>query len=131
MRKYVLAFLLCSPLFIGCQTLATSNKSTEYNDIVFSCGEETVVFQGSDIRSIMLKKDRVGIISIIIELDEDGTLRFADLTKRNVQKELTMSVSGRTIVSAKLLEPILDGKMRLSGYQEIEAEEVYKSLIKK
>jgi len=98
---------------------------------MFSCGEETVVFQGSDIRSIKLKQDRVGIISIIIELNEDGTLKFADLTKRNVQNELTMSVSGRTILSARLLEPILDGKMRLSGYQEREAEEIYKSLVKK
>jgi preprotein translocase subunit SecD len=50
-----------------------------------------------------------------LSLDDTATAAFADFTKANVGKQVELRIDGKTMLVAVLRDPILSGKVQVSG----------------
>ena len=57
----------------------------------------------------------IGAPIVNIELDPDSTTAFAAFTTENVGKTAALSVDGEVITAPLIREPILGGKLQISG----------------
>jgi SecD/SecF fusion protein len=62
---------------------------------------------------------------IEVNLTDEGTKKFARITKDNIGKDLAIVIDGKIIMAPKIQTPILDGKCQIQGsFTKAEAEEV-------
>ena len=59
-----------------------------------------------------------------LNLDESAAAAFADFTKANVGKQIELRVDGQTMLTAMLRDPILSGKVQVSGHSRAEFTDV-------
>ena len=57
----------------------------------------------------------IGTKVVTITLDKAGTERFAKLTKENLHKQLAIIYQNKLIMAPKIQEPILEGKIEITG----------------
>ena len=55
-----------------------------------------------------------------LSLDEAAATAFADFTKANVGKQIELRIDGKTMLTATLRDPILSGKVQVSGHSRSE-----------
>jgi preprotein translocase subunit SecD len=63
---------------------------------------------------------RSGVPIVLFRLTEPSSLRFADLTARNVGKPLAIRVDGRVLSKPVVRQPILGGSGQISGGLSVE-----------
>jgi preprotein translocase subunit SecD len=62
---------------------------------------------------------------IEVNLTEEGTKKFAQITKNNIGKEIAIVIDGKIIMAPKIQTPILDGRCQIhGGFTKAEAEEI-------
>lgn len=74
-----------------------------------------LAFGRSDIALLAQDFDDNGIPVLDIALEPDATKRLEAETLRLLDTDVTLSLGPTTLISARLVEPITEGKLRLSG----------------
>jgi preprotein translocase subunit SecD len=55
-----------------------------------------------------------------LNLDESASTAFADFTRANVGRQIELRIDGKTMLTAVLRDPILSGKVQVSGQNRAE-----------
>jgi preprotein translocase subunit SecD len=124
-------FLSLTVLLAGCETLAP--RTPVYSDLHLSCEGLAATLPGTEVASAAISEEAetVGRWKVAIVLKKNGAAVFADLTKKAVGKQLVIRASGKTILSATMMQPIVDGRITVTGYRLQEASEIVDALTKK
>lgn len=93
------------------QAAAPDDNKRDANALYF--GQLTLV--RSDIAMLAQDFDDNGIPVLDIVLLPDATKRLEAETLRLLNTDVTISLGSATLISARLVEPITEGKLRLSG----------------
>jgi len=64
---------------------------------------------------------QVGMAVLVIDLDLASTAAFAAFTTENVGRQVALSVAGDVVTSPVIREPILGGRVEVSGLDKAEA----------
>jgi preprotein translocase subunit SecD len=70
-------------------------------------------------------------VSILITLTDEGTKKFADLTKEMVGKRLAITANNRLLSAPVVQQPITEGTLQISGNMTKEQAEEMVALFKK
>jgi len=133
MKPRLFSLVLLLTLLTACETFDPSPSNLAYNDLLLSSDGQDFTLPGADILNVKLLIDPAveGGYKIIIVLSQDGTSLFADVTQKALDKKLSISSSGRAILSATVMAPVSDGRIVVSGYQRDEAKRIVDALVKK
>ncbi len=133
MKRHFLTLVSLLVLLTGCETLDSGPSHVTYNDLVLSSAGEAVTLPGSAILSAKLLVDpnSDNRYKIAIVLNSAGTDLFTHVTERAVGKKLSISASGKTILSATIMAPIPDGRLTVTGYTRQEATRIVDAMVSK
>jgi preprotein translocase subunit SecD len=125
--KFKIIQIIVAFISIGCTSLdhnsngtlrsTNSNMTTKYADLTFIVAEsnESLTISGSDIMSILIKKDnQMGSIVINVKLNSEGSKSLAKLTTQNVLKKIMLVVKNENFSVFTLMEPIPDGILQFT-----------------
>jgi hypothetical protein len=131
MKTLLFPLVLFLTLLTACETFDQGPSDVAYNDLLLATDGQAFTLPGSDILNAKLLIDPTvdGGYKIIILLSKEGTAVFADATEKALDKQLSISAAGRTILSATVMTPISDGRIVVSGYQRDEAKRIIDALI--
>jgi SecD/SecF fusion protein len=74
------------------------------------------IISGKDIKEASVSVDEENaIISVMLTMKDDGAIKWANMTGRNVGKTIAMVVDGQVISSPIVQTAITDGKTQISG----------------
>ncbi|MCR5612362.1 protein translocase subunit SecD [Treponema sp.] len=90
--------------------------------------KKEIALDGSHIKLVNTSKDRMGKDGVDLTLDIEGGTIFADITAKNVKKQLAI-ISDNKIKSAPVIKTaITGGQVRVDGFGHEEAENLQKVL---
>ncbi len=70
-----------------------------------------------------------GMPIILLELDPEGTKKFADLTANNVQKMVAILVNNELLMAPVIQQEITGGKVQITGnFNDEKVEKLFKTL---
>jgi preprotein translocase subunit SecD len=84
----------------------------------FSMGD--AVFPANEIVSAVPSFQENGTPVINMVLTAQGARRLADITRRNVGKDLALRIDGKVLSSPRVMEPVLGGQLMISGIGTVE-----------
>lgn len=114
-RKEIEKVLITKPILEFKKRIPNKNEERTY---------ETVNLTSADLKSATLEQVNHNNYIINIKFNEQGTHKFAKLTKELVGEELGIFINDELISSPKILEPITGGTAQISGgYNGFEYEE--------
>jgi preprotein translocase subunit SecD len=66
--------------------------------------------------------------NLLIELQDDQTLRLKEFTTRNVMKQVALVIDGQAVTVHKIREPITGGQIQISRCTDNACEKLYYEL---
>jgi preprotein translocase subunit SecD len=89
-----------------------SAAKTEFESTVL---EDEILISEKDIAEVYAEKDYGGRPSMIIRFTASGAKKLADVTEKFRGRNLAVVFEGNIILSARIIEQIRDGSLRVSG----------------
>ena len=90
-------------------------------NLVFKDSEGKEVITGKDVEEASTMVDQQnGEIVVSLKLNEEGTKKFAEATKNNVGKQITISMDDEEISSPTVQTAITDGNAIITGNKSVE-----------
>ena len=80
--------------------------------------EGKTVLTGKDLKDSKASVDQAGQPVVTLEFNADGAKKFADLTARNVGKQIAILLDGDVLTAPRVNEPITGGKAQITGSRD-------------
>lgn len=80
----------------------------------------TVVLTASDIATVTAQQTEFGMYSLLLELTQEGSKKFATATSQNIGKTISIYIDGEKIMSPTVEDAITDGKVLVSNFESKE-----------
>ena len=74
-----------------------------------------VVMSGADLKNAKVKKDGYGGPTVILRMNDEGRVKFADVTGQNLKRRIAIIVKGKVISTPKIYERIEGGIAHITG----------------
>ncbi len=105
------------PIPENCEIISVYNELDKVDYVV----EKEIVFDGSHIKQIELKRDQFvsEIYEIDLTLDVEGTRIFSGLTANNIGKSLLAQIDNTYLFNAVIRDNITSGSVLVSGFNNI------------
>ena len=105
------------PIPENCEIISVYNDLDKIDYVV----EKEIVFDGSHIKQIELKRDQFAseIYEIVLTLDVEGTKIFSDLTANNIGKSLLAQIDNSYLFNAVIRQAITSNSVSVSGFNNI------------
>lgn len=86
----------------------------------FKTEDGKTILTGADLKDATEGKDPTsGEVEVNLELNSEGTKKFADATAANVGKTIAILLDGNVLQNPVVREPITGGKARITGYADL------------
>lgn len=86
----------------------------------FKTEDGKTILTGADLKDATEGKDPTsGEVEVNLELNSEGTKKFADATAANVGKKIAIVLDGNVLQNPVVQEPITGGKARITGYADL------------
>jgi hypothetical protein len=106
-------------ILLSATNIWSQENNDIYQNITFTIkddlGNENVVINGDDIKSIYKSYDQFSGIGIVFKFNDTGTEKLASVTENNIYNEMHIYLNDELLVSANILEKIPTGEVALSG----------------
>lgn len=90
--------------------------------LTFKDPEGNIVLEGKDIQSATPAYDEFGRFVVNLQMKDEGISKFAEATKANVGKSISINMDDEVLSNPVVNEPILDGQASITGqFDEDEA----------
>ena len=76
------------------------------------------VLTGKDLKDSKASVDQAGQPVVALEFNSEGAKKFADLTARNVGKQIAILLDGDVLTAPRVNEPITGGKAQITGSRD-------------
>lgn len=76
------------------------------------------VLTGKDLKDSKASADQAGQPVVTLEFNDEGAKKFADLTARNVGKQIAILLDGDVLTAPRVNEPITGGKAQITGSRD-------------
>ena len=80
--------------------------------------EGKTVLTGKDLKDSKASADQAGQPVVTLEFNAEGAKKFADLTARNVGKQIAILLDGDVLTAPRVNEPITGGKAQITGSRD-------------
>ena len=97
------------------QAIAMLGKTAmlEFKDM-----EGNTVLTGKDLKDSKASADQSGQPVVTLQFNEDGAKKFADLTARNVGRQIAILLDGKVLTAPRVSEPITGGNAQITGSKD-------------
>ncbi|RYD06419.1 hypothetical protein N752_04450 [Desulforamulus aquiferis] len=86
----------------------------------FKTEEGQTILTGADLKNAIESKDSLsGQVEVALELNAEGTRKFAEATSANVGRRIAIILDGQVLQNPMVQEPITGGKARITGYADL------------
>ena len=80
--------------------------------------EGKTVLTGKDLKDSKASADQAGQPVVTLEFNAEGAKKFADLTARNVGRQIAILLDGDVLTAPRVNEPITGGKAQITGSRD-------------
>ena len=84
-------------------------------EVIYCYVSKTVEMDSSSVRRAVADSDSFGTPRLNLSLDAEGSKKFADLTGRNVGRQLAILIDGKLCCSPLIRAPISNGEIAITG----------------
>lgn len=97
------------------QAIAMLGKTAmlEFKDM-----EGNTVLTGKDLKDSKASADQSGQPVVTLQFNEEGAKKFADLTARNVGRQIAILLDGNVLTAPRVSEPITGGNAQITGSKD-------------
>ena len=80
--------------------------------------EGNTVLTGKDLKDSKASADQSGQPVVTLQFNDEGAKKFADLTARNVGKQIAILLDGKGLTAPRVSEPITGGNAQITGSKD-------------
>lgn len=80
--------------------------------------EGNTVLTGKDLKDSKASADQSGQPVVTLQFNDEGAKKFADLTARNVGKQIAILLDGKVLTAPRVSEPITGGNAQITGSKD-------------
>ncbi len=80
--------------------------------------EGNTVLTGKDLKDSKASADQSGQPVVTLQFNEEGAKKFAELTARNVGKQIAILLDGKVLTAPRVSEPITGGNAQITGSKD-------------
>ncbi len=80
--------------------------------------EGNTVLTGKDLKDSKASADQSGQPVVTLQFNDEGAKKFADLTARNVGRQIAILLDGKVLTAPRVSEPITGGNAQITGSKD-------------